>query len=812
MPALRVPLSWLREYVAVDATVDEIAERLHMAGMEVDRVERSGGAWGDKVHVAKIARLEKHPNADKLQLATVEYGAGRVKTVVTGATNIAVGDIVPYAEAGASLIDGHTGQPTILRPKPMRGIQSEGMVLSAKELGLGEDHDGILQLDRGLAVGARLQDAIGDAVIVLEIAPNRPDALSVVGIAREVAALFGVALREPAGADLGPALDPRRLAVRIEDERGCPRFAAALLEGIVIGPSPRWMQERLVAAGMRPRSNIVDITNYVMLELGQPLHAYDARMLRGNVLVARRARAGETLRTLDGTDRTLRADDLVIADGERALGLAGIMGGEDSEIRPDTTTVALEAASFEPLGIRRSADAHGLQGSSGSAAARRFGLALSAALVPQALARAVQLMREHAGGRPAGATDVHPHPGQPVTVRLSARDVPRVLGAPIGADESVDALRRLGFTVALAGDTIEATAPLVRTDIGIVEDIVEEVARVVGYDRIPTRMPSGPLPVHERHPQEELRERVRDVLIAAGLQDTHSYAAIDPAWLGRLTHDGAPIAPEPLRIVNPTTVAQSVMRPTLRASLLDTASRNLRHRSSVAIFEIAPVYLPRAKELPEERWTVGICLAGDADPVRAGETWLAPARRFDLHDLQAVVASIFDTLRLRAPARGERGAAGLHAGRSERLEVAGIQRVALGQLDPRVAARWELPDATFMAELDLGHLVALQPARGTAAAPPRYPAALRDLAIVVDESRPYAEVEQAVVEAAKGTVESVALRDLYRGPQVGPGKKSFAVRVVLRSPVGTLSEEDVEKAMRRVQGRLERQLGAVLRS
>ncbi len=812
MPSLRVPVSWLRDYVAIDAPADVIAERLHMAGMEVDRVERTGGSWGKLIHVARIAKLSKHPNADKLQLATVEYGDGRSKTVVTGATNITAGDVVPYAESGATLIDGHTGKPMVLRPKPMRGVESEGMVLSAKELGLGEDHDGIMLLDPKLAVGTPLEDALGDAVIVLEIAPNRPDALSIVGIARETAALFDVPLREPSGDDLSKQLDPKLLQVRIEDEAACPRFAAAYLEGIVIRPSPAWMQERLAKAGMRPISNIVDITNYVMLEIGQPLHAYDATLLKGRVLVARKARTGETLRTLDEKDRALRQSDLVIADAERALGLAGVMGGANSEISPSTTTVALEAASFEPLGIRRAADAHGLQGSSGSAAARRFGLALSPALAPLALARAVALMREHASARLVGATDVYPHPRVPGRVRLVASDIPRVLGTPISATESVDVLRRLGFEVKTSGEALDVTAPAVRTDIAIVEDIVEEVARIVGYDRIPTRMPSGPLPVHERHPLERLRERVRDVLVGFGLQDTISYAAIDPAWLTRLSADGSCIAPEPLRITNPTTVAQSVMRPTLRASLFDTAARNLRHRAGVALFEIAPAYLPRARDLPEERWTIAILVAGEAEPVRDGETWTTKERQYDLFDLRGIVAGLREAIGVPAAQVLERGAPGLHPGRSGRSEVDGRTVATLGQIDPRVAQKWELPAETFIAELDLTQLLAEMPARPSAVQPPRYPAAMRDLAIVVEEARSYREIEQAVVESAKGVVESVALRDVYRGPQAGEGKKSFAVRIVLRSPSGTLSEDDVDKAMRRIQGRLERGLGAVLRS
>lgn len=809
MPSLRVPVSWLREYVTVDATADEIAARLHMAGIEVDRVERAGGTWGDKVHVGRIAKLEKHPNADKLQLATVEYGAGRVKTVVTGATNISAGDIVPYAESGATLVDGHTGETMVLKPKPMRGIQSEGMVLSAKELGLGDDHDGILLLDRTLRVGALLQDAIGDAVIVFEVAPNRPDALAVLGIARETAALFDVPVREPEAEDLARPVDPALLRVETRDPHGCPRFAAAYLEGVRIGPSPDWMQRRLVAAGMRPISNIVDITNYVMLEIGQPLHAYDATRLAGHLLVARRARDGETLRTLDGRDRKLRASDLVIADADRALGLAGIMGGEDSEIREGTTTIALEAASFEPLGIRRSADHHGLQGSSGSHAARRFGLALSPALVPLALARAVRLMREHASARLVGATDVYPRPRERDVVRLRASDVPRVLGMDVSEAESVSALHRLGFGVKTANGEIEATAPAYRTDIAIAEDIVEEVARVVGYERIPLRMPSGPIAAHEPHPLETLRERVRDVLAGFGLQETISYAAIDPAWLTRLAPDGRCITPEPLRITNPTTIAQSVMRPTLRASMFDTAARNLRFRSGVAIFEISPAYLPRREDLPEERWTIAILLAGKATPVREGETWLTAERVYDLNDLRGVVVGLRDALHLE-PIEGERGAPGMHPGRTERIDRDGRTVVVYGQIDPRVAAMWELPESTYLAEIDLAFLASQMPARTATTVPPRYPAAIRDLAIIVDEARPYRDIERAILDAAKGVVESVALRDVYRGEQTGAGKKSFAVRLMLRSTAGTLSDEAVDKALRRIQGRLER-LGAALR-
>jgi phenylalanyl-tRNA synthetase beta chain len=803
---IKVPLSWLREYVDIDLPTDELALKLHMSSVEVKAVERP---WWKNVWVGRVSKLEKHPNADNLWLATVDYGEGRRKTVVTAAANLSVGAVVPYADEGAELIDGKTGEHFRLRSKPMRGIPSSGMVCSAKELGLGEDHEGILILDPNLPVGADLRDVLGETVLALELQPNRPDCLGVVGIAREVAALFGTSLREPALERLGDK-KPQGLDVRIEDDRACPRFAAALLTGVRIGPSPSWMQERLTAAGMRPIDNVVDITNYVMLELGQPLHAYDHRQLRGGALVARQARRGETLRTLDAVERVLPEGTLVIADAERALGVAGILGGEDSEIRDDTTTVALECASFEPRGIGRTATRLGLHGSSGSAAARRFAWELSPEFVPIALARACRLLREHAAAQIAGVIDRYPRPRETVNVRMRFSDIPRVLGIEVAPEETLDILRRLQFGAAADGDTLVATPPAVRTDVAIAEDIVEEVARIAGYDRLPVRVPDGPLPLPERHPLEDFRERARDALAGFGLQEIVSYALIDPAWLAILTSDGSSITPEPLRVTNPTTVAQSAARPTLRASLLDTARRNLRYRESVAIFEIAPVYLPRRADLPEERWMIGMLLAGNAEPVRDGETWLTRERRWDVHDLDGYVRSLSDLLRVRNAPGASVAAAGLHPGRSVSVAHDGSTRLAAGQLDPRVAASWELPAETFVAEIDLAWWhAASAPAR--VAAPPRYPPALRDLAVVVDETTGYGEVADHIRAAAGKDLEALALLDLYRGPQLGAGKKSFAVRLVLRSAAGTLSEADVDRMTRRVTGRLEHALGAAFR-
>ncbi|HUQ16651.1 MAG TPA: phenylalanine--tRNA ligase subunit beta [Candidatus Saccharimonadales bacterium] len=804
MPQIKVPVEWLREYVDIDVPVSELARLLHMSGTEVDKVERAGDPW-DKVWVGRIAALERHPDADKLFLATVDYGLGRIKTVVTGATNLVVGAVVPYAETGATVRDGHGDGIAMmtLEPRKMRGILSEGMVLSAKELGLGADHEGILLLDAALPVGAALGDVLGESVLHIELQPNRPDCMGILGIAREVAAITGRAVHEPAvdALEFGSLGDA--LTIRIEDETACTRFAAALLTGVRTGPSPEWMQRRLQAAGMRAIDVIVDITNYVMLELGQPLHGYDADRLAGRTLAARQAAIGERLRTLDGVDRALPAGTLVIADGRRALGIAGILGGEDSEIRPDTTTVALECASFEGRGIGRTATTLGLGAQ--STASRRFALTLSPELVPLALGRAVRLLREHAGASVAGAVDVHPQPRPVATVRLPVADIARVLGVGTTAEEATDALSRLGFGVGRAGDVLVATAPPLRTDIAIPEDLIEEIARITGYDRIPTRIPDGPLPVHEPHPLPELRERVRDLLVGFGLTETVSYSLIDPAWLAQLTADGSPIAPAPLCVQNPTSTAQSAPRPTLRASLLDTARHNLRHEPGIAIFEIAPAYLPRVADLPEERWTVAILLAGKAETA----SWLGPDRLYGLPDAAAIMDGLTRAVRLPRPTRVP-GAAGLHPGRSETRSADDQTLAVWGQLDPSVAARWDLPAESFVIELDLATMLSCA-GRGAASAPPRYPAALRDLAIVVEDGQAYDDVQQAILDAGKGLVISVALLDRYRGPQVAAGHTSYAVRLVFRSPDATLTDADVDRSVKRITGKLLHQLGATIR-
>ena len=798
---VRVPVHWLREYVDVSVPLEELVRLLTMAGIETEVVNEKAQLW-EHMWVGTITAAERVRDSDHLLLATVDFGRG-MKQVVTGASNIKPGDVVPYAEIGAGYIDGRTGQRTTLKPTRIRGIRSEGMVMSEKELGLGPDHEGIFHLGAGHEVGTPLAEALGESVLISELQPNRADCLGVLGIAREVAALIGADVREPA---LDPSVGAERADFRVEvaDRAGCPRYDTALIRGIRVGQSPEWLTRRLVGAGLRPINNVVDVTNYVMLETGQPLHAFDRRRLRGDAIIVRRAAKGERLRTLDGVERILDPSVLVIADAERAVAIAGVIGGEDSEIGPDTTDIVLEVAKFENRGIGRTAMRLNLW----TDAARRFSWDLSPELVPFALRRATRLLREIAGAETYATIDVYPERRPVPNIRMPFATFRRLLGVELPRDLVTDALRRIGCRYAFDGDLLVVTPPPWRMDIAIPEDVVEEAARIVGYDRIPLRIPDGALMLHERHPEIEFRERARDALVGFGLQDVVSYALIDPDWLSRLTPGGDPVGPEPLRVTNPTSKEQSVLRTTLEPSLLDTARRNLRWTSGVALFEIDPVYLARPKDLPDERWTIGIVLAGRM--LEAPRTWLGgETHTYDFFGLKGIVERLSDALRLTLPEL-EPGDPALHPGRSAAARENDRVVLRLGQLHPVVADRWELPRETFVAFLDLAFLMSRQ-VPIVAELPPRYPPAYRDVAVVVGEDVSWGRVRNEVGSAGGKTLVDLMLLDVYRGPQAGEGKKSFAIRLTFQSAEATLGEEEIARLVRRVVGRLQHAFGASLR-
>jgi phenylalanyl-tRNA synthetase beta chain len=524
---MKVPLSWLREYVDVDMPLDELATKINDATAEVEGIEFIGGSWDrDLVRVAEVVAVDPHPNADRLRLATVETGNGR-QQVVCGAPNLAVGQKVAFATEGAELVDGHTGKVAKLKLRPIRGVESAGMVLSEKELELPPDSP----------IGAPLVDVLGDAVLDITTWANRADLLGVHGVAREVAALTGRAVRDPESTHgEGATSVEDRITVTVEDPDLCPRFTASFIEGVKIGPSPAWLQERLLRVGMRPINNVVDITNYVMLETGQPLHAFDYDRIRGKKIIARRAKPGEKLTTLDDIERDLDPDMLMICDGEGPVGLAGVMGGGNSEVSESTTNVLLEIANFNPGSIRRTSTLLKLR----TEASLRFEKGLGPEVPLYAQHRALHLFEQLTGGTvAAGIVDVYPGKQPPKTIILEAARIRGVLGIEIAPDEVRDVLGGLGFLVHhLPPDRYSVQPPYWRPDVEIPEDVIEDLGRIYGYDKLPATSLEGALPEPEFNAVYDVREELRDAAVAAGLQEVINYTLTDLPTLAKVVPAG----------------------------------------------------------------------------------------------------------------------------------------------------------------------------------------------------------------------------------------------------------------------------------
>lgn len=801
---MRVPLSWLRDYVEAELPPAELAYRLTMSGSEVETIEEIGKDW-ERVFVGEVVDLRRHPQAESLWLAEVDYREGRA-TVVTAATNLFVGARVPIVLPGGRLKNG-----VVVERRVFRGVASEGMVCSGDELGISPDRDSIYLLEPEAPIGMPLREYLGDVVLDVYVTPNRPDELSVIGIAREVAALTGARLRKPSPArPAGRRKAEDYVTVEIADPDLCPRYVAAVVDGVTIGPSPGWLQRRLHYAGVRPISNVVDVTNYVMLEIGQPLHAFDHARLRGGIVV-RRARSGERLVTLDGVERVLDPEMLVIADQAGAVAVAGVMGGQDSEVGPETKTVVIEAATFKRQSVRRTSRELGLR----TEASRRFERGLDPALAEAGALRAVELITRVADGEPAdGLVDVYPRPEAPRVISLSEDYVAGLLGRRFPRDEIARVLESLEFDVAESDEGLRVVVPSFRRDVEHRADLAEEVARIVGYDAIPYTLPAGRLPEPILDPARPRVERVRSALVACGLQEVLTYSLVDPALPARLDSRAPWPSPPPadgtLRVANPMSAEQSALRTTLLGSLLETTRNNLRHRERVAIFEIARVYLPPLAPLPTETLRLAISLAGARAPV----AWNAPAEPVDFFDLKGIVERVVGTLRVDVqyePADHPT----FHPGRCAELRAATVGEPTLGflgQVHPHVAERFELAgQPVYAAELDLEALVRLARDEFQAVAPPRYPGATVDVAAIVDEAVPHREVEEVIRAAGAPLLDRVVLFDVYRGAPVPPGRKSLAYSLTFRSPERTLTDQEVAEVHRRIEEALRQRLGAQIR-
>jgi phenylalanyl-tRNA synthetase beta chain len=837
---MRVPLTWLREMVDFDLTPEQLAQRLTLLGMEVKGIEQRGTDWRNVV-VGELLAVEKHPRADRLSLTRVNVGEGEPLEIVCGATNIAPGQRVPVALPGAVL----PGDRRIERTEKM-GVVSNGMLCSGDELGLTGDSDGILILDPATPLGARLTDLYGDVVLDVDVKPNRGDALSIVGIAREVAAVTGSPVRMP---PTEVVEDPAsraadRLRVRVEDERLCPRFVGRWIEGVRVGPSPDWVQMRLLAAGIRPISNVVDASNYVMVELGKPIHTFDAGRVasRDGVaeIVVRSARPVERLETLDHVVRDLTEDTLLIADPERALGIAGVMGGADSEVSEATTSVIVESAIFDPVSIRRTAFRYALR----SDASLRFEKGQEFRLARVGADRATRLVAEWAGGAVAsGAVDTHPEEPAPRRVAFRPARVDRLLGTELGAQAQRDVLSRVGIATepatgeaeiqvaagarpetvrASAGEALVATVPTWRRDIEIEADLAEEVARVHGYEAVPPRTPATPMPSWRETPLMT-RDAIRDELVGAGLNEAVTYALVSPrmresfAWSfedrpanGEARREGTPVT-----VTNPLSMDHSVLRQSLVGSLVQVVDTNARHgQPDVAVFEIGKGY-GRVGDDTREWWRLGIALAGAFE----APAWNRARREADLDDAKGAIGLIAALIGGGEPAYAAlTDEPLLHPGRSASVEsrlrtgepaITGV----VGELHPRVAEAWDLRNRrVIVAELSVAGLGGGRLPVIDAVPLPRFQPVERDLTVDVPDRVAAAAVSEAIRGAGGDLLERADLVGQYRGHPLGPDERSLTFRLRFAAGEQALADEAVDRAISTITAALAANVGARIRS
>ena len=847
---MKVPLSWIKDFVAITLPLPELIHRLTMAGLEVEEVlyvglpmdeahagpetKVSGLSWApDKIVVGAVLEVMPHPNADRLVLCRLEDGRGE-QIVLTGAPNLlpfkGQGPLpkpikVAYAREGAQIYDGH--QPglvlTTLKRAKIRGVDSYSMACSEKELGISEDHEGIIFLDDDAPVGTALVDYMGDAVLEINLTPNLARDANILGVAREIAALTGQKLLLPEGFYDYPtdgAEITGRAAIQITQPELNPRFVVGLIEGITIGDSPYWMQRRLKLAGMRPISNVVDVTNYVMLEVGEPLHAFDYQVLQGRMdggmptIITRSAYPGERLTTLDGVDRPLDEFTVLVCDTKGALSIAGVMGGQESEISAGTTAILLEGAAWNNINIRRTVASQKLQ----SEAAYRFARGVHPAQAERGVRRALKLMQVLAGGTICpGLVDNYPLPPQDPTVEITPQEVQALLGIPMAQDEIVRILESLEFACRVTGSgAILAHTPDHRLDIGegLVgkADLIEELARIYGYERIPETRLSGMLPPQRGNLTQEGEDRVRSLLIGLGLQEIVSHRLTTPEREQRRLPVEARDAEMPyLRLVNPITSERSALRQSLVAGLLETAERNARLRPRLALFEVGPVFIPSTTGgLPAEPQCLGILLSGP----RTLPGWQpADQGTMDFYDLKGLVAALFDQLHLPEVHYAPTQHPTYHPGKCAEVFSGERSLGIFGELHPLVAEQFEFSlAAVLVADLDLQALLDLAQVRFTIASVPAYPPVLEDLALVVPEELPAEQVAQAIRQAGGKAVSAVRLFDIYRSEQIGAGKKSLAYSLTYQAVDRTLTDKDVAALRQKILRRLEQDLGATLRS
>ena len=839
---MKIPLSWLKDFIDLDGlSVEDIARKLTLAGLEVDEIlyagltvptykdgekhefKTNGIGWDrDKIVVAEIREVKPHPNADRLTLLDL-YDGQAEQVVLTGAPNIfhlkGTGKLpkpikVAYAKEGSTLYDGHADGLvlTTLKRAKIRGVDSYSMVASEKELGISEEHDGIIILADDAPVGMPLVDYMGDAVLDISILPNMARNANVIGIARELAALTGRALKKPTiqFATSGDSVNDL-VEIEITNSELNPRFVAGLIRNVEIKSSPYQIQRRLRLAGMRPINSIVDATNYAMLELGEPLHAFDYDVLKeraGNKkikIITRTAKDGEKLTTLDGAERVLTAMNVLVCDEKGSLSLAGVMGGSESEVTSNTKNVLLEGAAWNFINIRRTAKQHNLP----SEASFRFSRGVHPALSEQGVKRGLQYMAEWGSGAVApGLVDVYPLKPKDSVVDVTSNDVKKLLGIDLTLEKISELLTHLEFKCEIVGQALRVTAPSHRMDIseGVVglADVLEEVARSYGFDNIPTTTMADALPPQIGNPVFEWEERLRDLLVALGLQEVVSYRMTSVEKESRVAQYN-----DYVRVANPIVPERSVLRRSLTASVLDVLEKNIRLGESLALFEIGSVFEPVKNDLPNEPRKLAIAMTG----LREATAWdTKDSHKLDFYDMKGRLELILSGLRLSGVTyTAAESTSHLHPGKAAEIKVNGQVVGVFGELHPMVKEKYELGDApVLVAEFDLETLRAVNPTYGITPVS-EFPPVYEDIAVILDESVAASAVEAMIKQTGGKTVTSVRLFDVYRDEKIGAGKKSLAYSLTYQAEK-TLTDADAAAIRTKIVKRLEHEFGAKLRS
>jgi phenylalanyl-tRNA synthetase beta chain len=853
---MRVPLSWLKDYIDLDGlSVEDIARELTLAGLEVDEIKyaglpmpetaatdmhsserhefkTSGIGWNrDKIVVAEIREVNPHPNADRLTLLDL-FDGQQSQVVLTGAPNIfhlkGTGKLakpikVAYAREGSTIYDGHADGLvlTTLKRAKIRGVESYSMACSEKELGISEEHEGIIILDDDAPVGMPLTDYMGDAVLDISIVPNMARNASVIGVARELAALTGRELRKPdIHYETGGVSVEELVSIEITVPELNPRFVLGLIRDVEIKPSPYQIQRRLRLAGIRPISNIVDATNYAMLDLGEPLHAFDYDVLKSRAddknvkIITRAAKDGEKLTTLDGNERVLTSTNVLVCDEKGSLSIAGVMGGAESEVTDKTRNILLEGAAWNFINIRKTAKQHNLP----SEASFRFSRGVHPSLAETGVRRGLQFMAEWSGGVVApGLVDAYPLKPKDSVVEVTPQDVKRLLGIDLSVEKISGLLMRLEFKCEIIGQVVRVTAPTHRLDIGEgvvgLADVLEEVARSYGYDKIPETRMADTLPPQIGNPVHEWQERVRDILVSLGLQEIVSYRMNSPERESRLiSYD------DHVTLANPITPERRVLRRSLLASVLESVEKNAR-AESIALFELGPVFEPSKNDLPHEPHKLALAMTG----ARMATAWdVKDAPDFDFYDMKGRIELLLSGLRYTGIAYSAIDAstslslvaslsASLHPGKAAEVKVNGQVVGVFGELHPLVKDRYEFGNApVIVAEFDLDALRNATPAYSIVPVS-EFPPVYEDIAVIVDESIAAARVESLIRQTGGKTVTNVRLFDVYRGEQIGAGKKSLAYSLTYQSDK-TMTDAEAAAIRNKIVKRLEYEVKAKLRS